>query len=86
VSGDDRHLLADLAAVDLTRYPPGLRDALVRMDESGTVVTECAWGSAHLWMCDPLAQVGEGTPEDRLNVLFRLHPPIQHRIDLLGEL
>lgn len=86
ISGDERHLVADLAAFSITRYPPGLRDAMLKMDESGTVVTECAWGTAHLWMCDPLASAGEGTPEARLNTLFRLHPPLQHRIDLLGEL
>ena len=82
----DRHLLADFAAVALTRYPPGLRDALVKMQDAGTVVTDCPWGAAHLWMCDPLAEVAEGTVEDRLNREFRNHPPIQHRIDLLDQL
>ncbi|HKY17095.1 MAG TPA: M48 family metalloprotease [Microthrixaceae bacterium] len=82
----DRHLLADFAAVALTRYPPGLRDALVKMQDVGTVVTDCPWGAAHLWMCDPLADVAEGTTEARLNREFRTHPPIQHRIELLDQL
>ena len=47
---------------------------------------ECSWGAAHLWILDPLADVGAGTVEHRLNDLFRTHQSLTHRIDLLREL
>jgi heat shock protein HtpX len=86
VLGPQRDMLADLDAVALTRYPPGLCDALRKVRERGSAVPECSWGAAHLWMVDPLSGVGEGTTEAHLNELFRSHPPLQHRIDLLEEL
>lgn len=74
--GERRHFLADLSASSLTRYPPGLRGAFVRMSGIGTSPRDVTWGTAHLWMCDPLAQSSIHTD----------HPPLQHRIDLLAEL
>jgi heat shock protein HtpX len=84
--GEQRDMLADLDAVSLTRYPPGLCDAFKKADARGTAVPECSWGAAHLWILDPLSEVGPGTDEARLNELFRNHPPLRHRIDLLDEL
>jgi heat shock protein HtpX len=83
---DQRDMLADLDAVSLTRYPPGLCDAFKKAESRGTAVPECSWGAAHLWLLDPLSEVGSGTDEARLNELFRNHPPLRHRIDLLDEL
>ncbi len=79
-----RHFLADMSAGSLTRYPPGLRGAFVRMSGIGTTVSGVTWGAAHLWMCDPLpvAEGGGGAGGSARTD----HPPIQHRIDLLAEL
>jgi heat shock protein HtpX len=84
--GEQRDMLADLDAVSLTRYPPGLSDAFKKAEARGTAVPDCSWGAAHLWLLDPLSEVGQGTEEARLNELFRNHPPLRHRIDLLDEL
>ena len=53
-------MLADLDAVSLTRYPPGLCDAFKKAEARGTAVPECSWGAAHLWIFDPLSEVGRG--------------------------
>jgi heat shock protein HtpX len=53
VSDPDRDLLFDQAAVALTRYPPGLVDALDRMRAVGTAVDGARPESSHLWMADP---------------------------------
>ena len=83
---DRRHLVADISASAMTRYPPGLRDAFSQLQVSGTAVAACPYGVAHLWMCDPLGPgvAPTGGSDDTEPVSF--HPPIQHRIDLLAEL
>lgn len=78
--GDQRHFLADMSASSMTRYPPGLRDGLIRMSEGGTALRNVTLGTAHLWMCDPLPRPSSDEPATTD------HPPIQHRIDLLAEL
>jgi heat shock protein HtpX len=86
------HMIADLSASGITRFPPGLRDGLIRMESVGTSVACATWGTAHLWMCDPFpAPSTAGTPAGdsvaaRLSQSFANHPPVQHRIDLLAEL
>ncbi len=50
---EDRDLLADQAAVGVTRYPPGLASAFVRL-KSGMLQPACATPSnAHLWLIPP---------------------------------
>jgi Zn-dependent protease with chaperone function len=86
------HMIADMSASGITRFPPGLRDGLVRMESVGTTVACATWGTAHLWMCNALgspsaADPGAGdTVPARLSQSFANHPPVQHRIDLLAEL
>lgn len=70
-----RHVLCDLGAVSITRYPPGLLTALERMSEAGTAVATATWGTAGLWMCDP-------SPSSSSPV----HAPVALRIGVLAEL
>lgn len=67
---------ADLAAVRLTRYPPGLARALETMATGATAVAGVPPLSAHLWLADPL-----GAPEP-----VAPHPPLADRIAVLREL
>ena len=87
VLGPQREFLADLAAVDMTRYPPGLGSALEKMSSIGTHIDEATWGTAHLWLASPLVPVD---PADEraavLNERFTQHEPLEHRIDLMAEL
>jgi len=81
----NRHLLADLAAVSVTRFPPGLRTAIAKMVETGSAVASATWGSAHCWMCDPLPVTVE-SGDSKLAAAVRLHPDPRLRLDLLAEL
>ena len=53
-SATGRDAATDLAAVNLTRFPPGLAGALDKMDAKGTVVAGVRADQAHLWLADPL--------------------------------
>lgn len=85
--GEHRDFLADLAAIDLTRYPPGLGAALEKMEAHGTGVTTATWGTAHLWLADPLVEPeAADATATRLNDLFRQGAPIDQRASLMAEL
>lgn len=87
--GRRRESLADISAVELTRYPPGLISALEKLRADSTVVASHSRATAHLWIEEP-------TPLDDsqgrvgflnwLNRLFSTHPPLEERIAALREL
>jgi heat shock protein HtpX len=81
-----RESLADLSAVEMTRYPPGLIGALEKLRADRTVVRSGSRATAHLWIEDPMAQTPEEGHWPRLNRLFNTHPPIEERIAALREL
>ena len=59
-SEPDRQLLADLAGVRLTRYPPGLASALDAIGAGSTEIAAADAATAALWLTDPLVS---GAPE-----------------------
>lgn len=77
-----RELLADSTAIQLTRYPPGLIDALKKLRDDTTVVRTSSRATAHLWIESPLDRAGGGVGS-WLNRLFDTHPPIEERIRIL---
>jgi heat shock protein HtpX len=81
-----RESLADLSAVEMTRYPPGLIGALEKLRADTTVVRSGSRATAHLWIEDPMAQRPEEGHWPRLNRLFNTHPPLDERIAALREL
>ncbi len=81
-----RESLADVSAVEMTRYPPGMIAALEKLRDHVTVVHASSRATAHLWIEAPVARV---EPEGRLswwNRLYDTHPPIEQRIQALREL
>ena len=54
----DEQLLADLAGVRMTRYPPGLASALDTIASGPTVIGTADAATAGLWLADPLAAGG----------------------------
>ncbi|MEZ5141989.1 MAG: M48 family metalloprotease [Acidimicrobiales bacterium] len=48
-----REQLADLAAVEVTRYPPGLAAALEKLRDHGTALRTSSFAVAHLWVAPP---------------------------------
>lgn len=79
-----REFLADASAIQLTRYPEGLIQALEKLRGDSTVVAARSQAMAHLWIEQPL-DVQEGSAR-RLNRLFMTHPPIEERIDALRRM
>ena len=65
----------------MTRYPPGLISALEKLRDDTTVTHSASQATAHLWIEQPMAGVGdEGQARRRLNTLFDTHPPLEERI------
>ena len=73
-----RELLADASAVQLTRDPNGLADALQKIADDQEVLVEANRATAHLYIAQPIKKFGE-----RSRGLFDTHPPIQERIKIL---
>jgi heat shock protein HtpX len=81
-----RESLADLSAVEMTRYPPGLISALGKLKDDTTVVHASSRATAHLWIEEPTAQTEEEGKLSKWNRMFATHPPIDERIEALQEL
>jgi heat shock protein HtpX len=77
-----REPLADVSAVEMTRYPPGLISALEKLRDDATVVAAGSRAIAHLWIEAPSA-VGQETES---TATVGTHPPIEERIAALREL
>lgn len=70
---------ADLGAVALTRYPPGLASALEKMRQLGTGVGGRAGRLGDLWLADPSTpDAGAAVPDRR--------PPLAERVRALRAL
>jgi heat shock protein HtpX len=81
-----RETLADVSAVQLTRYPPGLISALEKLREDTTVTHSASTATAHMWIEQPLSGVRDGGRLKKVHGLFDTHPPLEERIALLREL
>jgi heat shock protein HtpX len=81
-----REALADVSAIEMTRYPPGMIAALEKLRDDTTVVHSGTRATAHLWIEAPVAQVESEGKLSRWNRLFDTHPPIEERIAALREL
>ena len=81
-----REMLADVSAVQLTRYPPGLISALEKLRDDTTVTHSASTATAHLWIEQPMAGVGDRGRLGSVHRLFDTHPPLEERISLLREL
>ena len=81
-----RETLADVSAVEMTRYPPGLISALEKLRDDQAVVRTSSRATAHLWIEEPLEVPKGGDRPSRWERLFNTHPPLEERIALLREL
>ena len=81
-----RETLADISACQMTRYPPGLISALEKLQADTTVTHSASTATAHLWIEQPMAGVGDSGRLGGSHRLFDTHPPLEERIALLREL
>jgi len=70
-----REYLADATAVKLTRYPDGLKSALIKIRDNYQPVKTASETTAPLYFADPIGK--------HLIGLFSTHPPIEERIKRL---
>jgi len=70
-----REFQADASAVKLTRYPPGLAEALRKIAADPEPLEVANKATAHLYIWNPLRD-----QEGRMDRLFNTHPPIEDRI------
>ena len=76
-----REFLADISAIEITRYPAGLISALKKLGEDDTPVSKATEGNAHMFIDFPLKDAG-----NFLHKLFSTHPPIEDRISALEKI
>jgi heat shock protein HtpX len=76
-----REYLADASAVELTRYPQGLANALRKIDADPHDLATANRGTAHLFIANPIEKF-----EKLSSTAFSSHPPIQDRIRRLEAL
>lgn len=72
-TGDASLVLADAQGVRITRYPPGLANALERLGADAAGVRASSPVIAHLWVEPPASSTA-------------VHPPLEERIEALREL
>lgn len=73
-----REYLADASAVQLTRNPTGLANALQKIAEDEEVLEVANRATAHLYIAQPIKKF-----EKKRRGLFDTHPPIGERIAIL---
>jgi heat shock protein HtpX len=78
-----REYLADAAGALLTRYPEGLASALEKISRHSQPMRRVSHATAHLFISDPLPDVGKRSLGQRINHLFSTHPPVEERVRLL---
>jgi heat shock protein HtpX len=76
-----REYHADATAVQLTRNPKGLADALQKISGDREVLEVANRATAHLYIVNPIKKF-----EKRAKGLFSTHPPIEERIQILRSL
>ena len=76
-----REYLADATAIQLTRNPKGLADALQKISGDREVLEVANRATAHLYIVNPIKKF-----EKRAKGLFSTHPPIEERIQILRSL
>jgi len=81
-----RETLADVSAVRMTRYPPGLIAALEKLEQDTTATHAASMATAHMWIEQPMSGVGDTGRLGAWHKLFNTHPPLRERIALLREM
>ncbi len=76
-----REYQADASAAQITRYPPGLANALRKIAADPEPLEVANKATAHLYIWNPLKD-----NEGRLDRLFDTHPPVRERIRRLEEM
>lgn len=72
----NREYLADATAIEFTRNPQGLADALRKISDANIPVQRASRATENMYIANPFSA-------NRVMELFSTHPPIQKRIDAI---
>lgn len=75
-----REFLADSSAIELTRNPQGLIDALLKISNDDAQLRSANKSTASMYICSPLRG------KDAQSKLYMTHPPIEERIKALKNI
>lgn len=76
----NREYLADASAVDLTRDPVGLKNALIKISQSPKEVKRAKEATAAMYISNPFRK------KKKRSNLLATHPPIESRIERLEKM
>ncbi len=76
-----REYLADACAVDLTRNPNALADALEKISKDKEILEVANRATQHLYIINPIKPF-----EERAKMMFQTHPPVKDRIARLRKM
>lgn len=77
-----REFLADASSVKLTRYPEGLKSALIKISQDTEPLEAANKATAHLYISNPLKNTHSAI--GWFAKAFNTHPPIEERIAALS--
>ena len=77
----NREYLADASAIELTRNPQGLIDALKKISSDTDPLEQANKSTECLYICNPIKKAN-----GKSNNLFSTHPPIEKRIAALENI
>lgn len=78
-----REFLADASGALLTRYPDALASALKKISSYEAPMERASHATAHLFISNPFGTADAGK---FIAHLFSTHPPVEERIQALGEI
>lgn len=70
-----REFVADATAVTFTRYPDGLKNALLKLHNNPVPATTAHSFTNHLYIAEPKQNFGQ-----KIGGLFSTHPPVEQRV------
>ena len=76
-----REYLADASAVELTRHPEGLANALAKISSDPEVLEVANRATSHMYIVHPIKRF-----EKRASNIFDTHPPLRDRVSRLLSL
>ena len=76
-----REYLADASAVELTRHPEGLANALAKISNDPEVLEVANRATSHMYIVHPIKRF-----EKRASSIFDTHPPLRDRVSRLLSL
>ena len=77
----EREFLADATAVTMTRYPKGLSDALLKLQNDPTPTSHYSSAMNHFYISEPKKTFGEKAMN-----LFSTHPKVEERVEALSKM